>query len=84
MNASFWDPKEVSLLRCQLLNEHLDQDTRLLDDSQALRLYRNIARENRLRRQNGDFDWQGLAYHMDSTNYGELQMEETDKPISRS
>lgn len=72
MNASFWDPKVVSSLRCQLLSEHLGQDTRHLDDREALRLYRNIARENQHRRENGDFDWKGLAYHMDSTNYGEL------------
>ncbi|MCM3626240.1 phosphatidylserine/phosphatidylglycerophosphate/cardiolipin synthase family protein [Paenibacillus glycanilyticus] len=77
MNASFWDPKEVRSIRCQLLDEHLGQDTRQLDDREALRLYRNIARKNQLRRENGDFDWQGLAYRMDSTNYGEIKREVT-------
>jgi cardiolipin synthase len=71
MNASFWDPKAVRSLRRQLLSEHLGQDTLQLDDREALRLYRDIARENRLRGERGDFDWEGLAYLLDPTTYGE-------------
>jgi len=70
MNASFWDPAVVRALRAQLLAEHLGQDTASLDDREAFRLYRRIARENRLKGDAGDFRWQGLAFALDSTAYG--------------
>ena len=50
MNATFWDPEVVRALRCDLLAEHLDEDTTMLDDRAALALYRRVARENRRRR----------------------------------
>lgn len=84
MNASFWDPSVVVSLRCKLLSEHLGQNTQKLDDREALRLYRNIARENQLRREKGNFEWKGLAYHMDSTSYEELHIVNKDRPIRRS
>ncbi|TDF95075.1 phospholipase D-like domain-containing protein [Paenibacillus piri] len=71
MNAAIWDPKVVQTLRRQLLSEHLGQDTGQLDDRAALRLYRNVACENRLSGERGDFNWQGLAYSLDPTTYGE-------------
>jgi cardiolipin synthase A/B len=37
----------------------------------ALRLYREIAGENRSRCDARDFDWQGLAFSLDSATYGE-------------
>ena len=70
MNASIWDPEVVQALRCQLLAEHLDQDTAEIDDRAALRRYREIACENRRRRDAGDFKWQGLAFSLDPTAYG--------------
>jgi phosphatidylserine/phosphatidylglycerophosphate/cardiolipin synthase-like enzyme len=70
MNASFWDPKVVRALRCELLAEHLDRDTDGIDDRAALRLYREIARENRRKRDANDFKWQGLAFSLDPTAYG--------------
>jgi cardiolipin synthase len=71
MNASIWDPKVAHALRCELLAEHLDQDTAGIDDCSALRLYREIARDNRRRRDANDFQWQGLAFSLDPAAYGE-------------
>jgi phosphatidylserine/phosphatidylglycerophosphate/cardiolipin synthase-like enzyme len=71
MNAAIWDPMVVRGLRCELLAEHLGQDTVGIDDRAALRLYREIARTNRRKRDAGDFDWQGLAFSLDPTVYGE-------------
>jgi cardiolipin synthase len=70
MNASFWDPQLVRSLRCELLAEHLGQDTADLDDRAALRLYRRVAMENRRRRDVGDSAWQGLAFSLDPAAYG--------------
>jgi cardiolipin synthase len=71
MNASFWDPRVVRALRCELLAEHLGRDTGPLDDRAALGLYRRIARANRARRDGGDMAWQGLAFSLDPVGYGE-------------
>ena len=46
MNASIWDATVVRPLRCELLNEHLGQDTAHLDAREALQLYRAIAQQN--------------------------------------
>jgi cardiolipin synthase len=70
MNASIWDTRVVRALRCELLAEHLDQDTAGIDDRSALRLYRDIARENRQRRDASDCKWQGLAFSLDPAAYG--------------
>jgi cardiolipin synthase len=70
MNASIWDPGMVRALRCELLAEHLGQDTAGIDDRSALRLYREIARENRGRRDVNDSKWQGLAFSLDPAAYG--------------
>jgi cardiolipin synthase len=70
MNASIWDPEVVHALRCELLAEHLGQETAGIDDRSALRLYREIARENRRRRDANDFKWQGLAFCLDPVAYG--------------
>jgi cardiolipin synthase len=71
MNASIWDPEVVRALRCELLAELLGQDTAGIDDRTALRLYREIARENRVRRNADDCKWQGLAFSLDPAAYGE-------------
>ena len=70
MNASIWDPAVVRALRCELLAEHLGRDTAGIDDRTALRLYREIARQNRRRRDANDFNWQGLAFRLDPATYG--------------
>jgi cardiolipin synthase A/B len=71
MNASFWDSTVVRALRRELFAEHLDHDTAPLDDRTALGLYRQVAKQNRLRRDAGDVSWQGLAFSLDPTTYGE-------------
>jgi phosphatidylserine/phosphatidylglycerophosphate/cardiolipin synthase-like enzyme len=71
MNASIWDSQAVRALRCELLAEHLGRDTAGIDDRAALRLYREIARENRRKRDANDFNWQGLAFSLDPARYGE-------------
>jgi cardiolipin synthase A/B len=71
MNASIWDPEVVRALRCELLAEHLGQDTAGIDDRAALRLYREVARENRRTRNANDCKWQGLAFALDPAAYGE-------------
>jgi cardiolipin synthase len=71
MNASIWDPHVVRALRCELLAEHVGRDTAGIDDRAALRLYREIARENRRRRDANDSNWQGLAFSLDPARYGE-------------
>jgi cardiolipin synthase len=71
MNASFWDPKVVRALRCELLAEHIGQDTAHLDDRAALALYRLVAEENRRKREVGDCNWQGLAFRLSAETYGE-------------
>ena len=71
LNASFWAPEVVRALRCELLAEHLGEDTGGLDDVAALRLYREIAAGNRRRRDRGDAAWRGLAYRLDPATYGE-------------
>jgi cardiolipin synthase A/B len=70
MNAAIWDPQVVRALRSQLLAEHLGQDTAGIDDRSALRLYREIAGENRRRRAANDGKWQGLAFSLDPDAYG--------------
>ncbi len=65
MNVSIWDPKVVRALRCELLAEHLDRHTADPDDRAALSLYRQLARDNRRKRDAGDCKWQGLAFSLD-------------------
>jgi phosphatidylserine/phosphatidylglycerophosphate/cardiolipin synthase-like enzyme len=71
MNAAIWDAALVRAFRCELFAEHLGQGTAGLDDVSALALYGEIARANRKRRDAGDFQWQGLAFSLDPSAYGE-------------
>jgi phosphatidylserine/phosphatidylglycerophosphate/cardiolipin synthase-like enzyme len=71
MNASFLDAGVARALRCELFAEHLGADTSQLDDRAALRLYAEVARRNRTRRDMGDAGWQGLAFALDPVAYGQ-------------
>jgi cardiolipin synthase A/B len=73
MNAAVWDRDVARALRCQLLLEHLGQDTEHLDGQLAMQLYQRIARENAARWEAGDVDWQGLACSLNPATYGESQ-----------
>jgi cardiolipin synthase len=70
INAAIWDPAVVHQLRCRLLDRHLGRDTAHLDDAAALRLYRQIAADNRQKRDHGNPDWQGGAFSLDPAAYG--------------
>lgn len=69
LNVSFHHPATVRALRCELLREHLGEDTAGLDDIRALDLYREIARRN------AETDraepWQGIAFALDPMTYGD-------------
>jgi phosphatidylserine/phosphatidylglycerophosphate/cardiolipin synthase-like enzyme len=69
LNASFWDAETARRLRTTLLAEHLGRDTSALDDRAALALFRELARENRSRRERGDL-LDGLAFAVDPARYG--------------
>jgi phosphatidylserine/phosphatidylglycerophosphate/cardiolipin synthase-like enzyme len=70
LNASFWCPETVRSLRCTLLSEHLGTSTDHLDDREALRAYRKIARENARKHADARTDWQGIAFSLDTATYG--------------
>jgi phosphatidylserine/phosphatidylglycerophosphate/cardiolipin synthase-like enzyme len=69
LNASIWHAETVRKLRCDLLEEHLAEDTRMLNDREALAVYRRIARDNALCKSNGE-PLQGLAFALDPKTYG--------------
>lgn len=71
LNLSFEDPGVVRELRRDLFAEHLDCDTSELEDVEALGLYAQIARANRLAHDAGEAAWQGLAFALDPKTYGE-------------
>lgn len=69
LNASFWDPVAVRALRCELLSEHIGEDTSSLDDRAAFARYRTLARENAGRRARGAA-LQGMCFDIDPKTYG--------------
>ncbi|MGF7037742.1 phospholipase D-like domain-containing protein [Mucilaginibacter lappiensis] len=62
LNAAFYDPATVRAFRSNLFLEHLGLDTSDMDDRTALQLFRRIAKENRVRSDVHDYQWQGIAY----------------------
>jgi cardiolipin synthase len=70
LNASVWDGNVVRALRCELLAEHLGQDTSGLDDSTAMRLYREVAKANHRRVAAHRTGRQGLAIALNAADYG--------------
>jgi phosphatidylserine/phosphatidylglycerophosphate/cardiolipin synthase-like enzyme len=65
LNIAFADAVTVRALRCELLAEHLEQDTSALDGRSALRVFRTVAEQNAGRRDREDPDWKGIACAMD-------------------
>jgi phosphatidylserine/phosphatidylglycerophosphate/cardiolipin synthase-like enzyme len=61
LNVAFFDAATVRALRVELFLEHLGRDTSGLDEREAFRLFREIARENRKKADVGRADWEGLA-----------------------
>lgn len=73
MNASVWDRDVVRALRCELLLEHLGEDTSHLGDRAALGRYRQIANANGARERAEELNWpswRGLAFALDPATYG--------------
>jgi phosphatidylserine/phosphatidylglycerophosphate/cardiolipin synthase-like enzyme len=65
LNVAFADAVTVRALRCELLAEHLGQDTSALDGRSALQVFRAVAKENADRQHGGNADWEGIACVLD-------------------
>jgi cardiolipin synthase A/B len=65
LNVAMFSSEAVRGLRVALFEEHLGMDTTGLDDLTALRQFRRMALENRLRLSKGDSAWQGLAFRLE-------------------
>jgi phosphatidylserine/phosphatidylglycerophosphate/cardiolipin synthase-like enzyme len=70
LNAAISTPDNIRAFRVELFEEHLGTDTSALDDCAAVRLFHNIARENRQKLESGNSAWQGLAFSLDASTYG--------------
>jgi len=70
LNASFSDARSVRAMRVALFQEHLGADTTEVDDVEALRLFRRIARANRRRHVRNDPRWRAMAFALDAASYG--------------
>ena len=70
LNASIWDAELTRALRCELLAEHLGQDTSGLDDRSALRLFRALADANGKNHSAGQPHCQGNAVRLAPGDYG--------------
>ncbi|QHW34736.1 phosphatidylserine/phosphatidylglycerophosphate/cardiolipin synthase family protein [Paenibacillus rhizovicinus] len=64
MNAAFWHRETAHAMLSSLFEEHLGSDITGMDDRAALQLFAKIARTNRLRLDQGDNGWQGLAFSL--------------------
>jgi phosphatidylserine/phosphatidylglycerophosphate/cardiolipin synthase-like enzyme len=80
MNAAFWSPATVRALRVELFAEHLVLDTSHLKDRAALRLFREVAQQNRRRFDGGDHEWQGLAFSLDPALYASADQARHPRP----
>jgi phosphatidylserine/phosphatidylglycerophosphate/cardiolipin synthase-like enzyme len=69
LNASIWHGEVTRALRHELFEEHLDVDTRALEDVEAFRRFHEHARDNTWRRLAGE-PLAGLAYRLDAALYG--------------
>jgi cardiolipin synthase A/B len=72
LNAAISSPETVRAFRVALLEEHLGLNTTAIDDLEALRLFKKIARSNLEKLLADDHDWQGLAFALDISSYGKV------------
>lgn len=71
LNAAVKDPDAALKIMTALFREHIAEDVSGLDDLEAVALFKTIARHNRNRHERGESGWQGLAFEMDMSTYGE-------------
>lgn len=64
LNAAFCHQRTVQALRRALFHEHLDCDTSHLDDRLALRMFREVAADNRTKFERGEVSWQGIVFSL--------------------
>ena len=69
LNASFWHAETVRALRRELLLEHLATDTIDMEEREALRLFREVAKKNAWRRSRRE-PLDGLAFQIDPERHG--------------
>jgi cardiolipin synthase A/B len=69
LNVAFADAVAVRALRCELLAEHLGQDTSTLDGRSAFEVFRAVAEQNAERQRGGDSDWDGIVFAMDALEW---------------
>ena len=71
LNVALQDRGAASTIMTALFREHIAHDVSGLDDLEAVELFKRVARRNRELHQRGESDWQGLAFSLDMSTYGE-------------
>jgi cardiolipin synthase A/B len=71
LNVAIFSPDSVRAFRVALFEEHLGLDTKELDDITALQRFRQISQANREKLLANNGDWQGLAFSLDISTYGQ-------------
>ena len=72
LNVSFWDRDTAQRFRNDLFREHLGVDVSHLSDKEALKLFKETAKENTLRRVRGE-KLQGLAFQLAPAHYPSIE-----------
>lgn len=71
LNAAIQDPDVASMIMRELFREHIADDVSGLNDLEAVQQFRTVARLNRKLHERGESGWQGLAFEMDMSTYGD-------------
>jgi len=71
LNAAIDDKQAASAILGELFQEHIAQDVSELDDLSAVELFKAVGQQNREKHDRGNSDWQGLAFTMDMSTYGD-------------
>jgi cardiolipin synthase len=72
LNVAVHDSDTASTIMGELFREHIARDVSNPNDLEAVELFKAIAQRNRLQHERGEPGWQGLAFSMDMSTYGEL------------
>lgn len=64
MNAAFWDRDMANTLLSELLYEHIDYDVSEMNHLAAMQLFAKTVRNNRRLYEEGNLDWQGIAFQL--------------------